>query len=130
VWTVLKNQITGRFSPAEARVLCYALGPLSGPLMLHIRRYGAVWSVRFHAFHSLLMAFTWGLTWVVLRISEAISPSWFLATCVRQLRFAANLLFLLIWLTLLVTAYGGGRCAAVPLVHRLAVRLARRSAPV
>ncbi len=115
-----------RFIPdAAARVFCYVLGPVSASLMLWFRQYGAVWSIRFHAFHSLLMAGLWALSWSALRAIEEFFP-WFLSTTIRELRFAMNLGFLLVWAFLLATAYGGGRCATVPVVHGFAVRLARR----
>jgi uncharacterized membrane protein len=120
-----RDQLTGRYSDAEARVLCYLLGPISGAFVLHFREYAAVWSIRFHAFHSILMAGLWGVVWTALRLIEGISP-WFLGTLARELRFAATLGFVVIWGCLVVTAYQGNRCAAVPLVHAWAVRLARR----
>ncbi len=126
MYTAIRNQITGRISEAEARVLCYVLGPVSGALMIHLRHYGDVWSVRFHAFHSMLMTVVWALTWGILRLIEAISP-WFLSTVTRQFRLAVNLGFIAVWLVLMAAAYGGSRCVIVPFVHRIAVRLARRS---
>src|SRR5512142_201482 len=85
---------------AVARVFCYVLGPFSAALMLRFGRYA--WSVRFHAFHSMLMTSLWALVWTLLRGIEAIFP-WFLSTAIRQLRFAVNLSFLLIWVCLLAT---------------------------
>jgi uncharacterized membrane protein len=118
---------TRRLPDAAARMVCYALGPVSAAWMLYLRQYGAVWSIRFHAFHSILMTGAWALIWSALRGVEAAFP-WFLATTIRELRFATNLAFALIWVFLLATAYGGGRCATIPFVHGLAVRLARRNA--
>lgn len=124
--TTIRDRMKSHFSDAEARVLCYALGPFSGPLVLHFSRYGNIWSVRFHAFHSILMTALWAGAWSALRLIEEISP-WFLATFARQTRFVMNFGFLLVWALLLVTAYRGSRCAIVPFVHSLAVRLARKS---
>jgi len=126
MYTTIRNQITGRISEAEARVLCYVLGPVSGALMIHLGRYGDVWSVRFHAFHSMLMTIVWVLTWGILRLVEEILP-WFPATVTRQFRLAVNLGFIAVWVILMAAAYGGSRCVIVPFVHRIAVRLARRS---
>ncbi len=117
-----------RLPHAAARVLCYVLGPLSAALILRFRQLGGIWSIRFHAFHSVLMSTLWALVWSGLRGIEKLFP-WFLSTTIRELRFVTTLAFALIWVFLLVTAYGGRRCAAVPFVHQLAVRLARRSAP-
>jgi hypothetical protein len=61
----------------------------------------------------------------VLRSAEEISP-WFLATLAREIRFAANLIFLVIWAFLVGAAWRGCRLAVIPWVHELAVRLARR----
>ncbi len=110
---------------AAGRVFCYIFGPLSAAVMLAWRQSSAVWSIRFHAFHSLLMTALWAAMWGALRGLEEVFP-WFLSMSMRQIRFAMNLGFVLIWAFLLVTAYGGGRCATVPFVHSLAVRLARR----
>ena len=124
--TTVCNHLKGRFSDAEARVLCYVLGPLSGLFFLQFRHYCDVWSIRFHAFHSMSMAGAWGAAWGTFRLIEAISP-WFVATLARELRFAMDLGFIVVWAFLLATAYGGGRCAVIPPVHSLAVRLARKS---
>jgi uncharacterized membrane protein len=120
-----RERFAGRYSDAEARVLCYLLGPISGAFILHFREYAVVWSIRFHAFHSILMAGLWGVVWSVLRLIEGVSP-WFLGTLARELRFAATLGFAVIWGCLVVTAYQGDRCAVVPMLHAWAVRLARR----
>jgi len=125
VWAGIRNQSTGRFSDAQARLLCYVLGPVSGALMIHSNRYGAIWSIRFHAFHSILMTAFWAVAWGTLRLVEEISP-WLLGVIARELRFAANLAFVLMWAALLITAYEGTRCAIVPPLHGLAVRLARK----
>jgi uncharacterized membrane protein len=120
------SQLTRRLSDSVACVLCYVLVPISGAFFLYSRRYGDIWSVRFHAFHSTLMAGLWAAAWGTLRLIEGMSP-WFLATLAEELRFVMNLGFILVWVALLVAAYQRGRCATVPLVHILAVRLARKS---
>ena len=122
----LEIPVIRRRGVAAARVFCYLLGPLSALLILRLRTYAEVWSVRFHAFHSVLMTTLWALTWSALRGFEKAFP-WFLSTLLHELRVAVNLSFILIWIFLLATAYGGSRCATVPVVHRLAVRLARKS---
>jgi uncharacterized membrane protein len=106
-------------------MLCYVLGPISSMFMLHSRHYGDIWSVRFHAFHSMLMTGVWAMAWSAFRMIEGISP-WFLATVTREFRFAMNLGFVAAWVLLLAAAYEGRRCAVIPPVHSLAVRLARR----
>lgn len=113
-------------SEAGARVLCYAGGAVSAALMLQLRQYGHVWSIRFHAFHSILITAAWAAIWGALRGIEAVSP-WFLATVAREARFAANLAFVILWVYLLVAAYRGGREVISVSLHNLAVRLARRT---
>lgn len=125
VGTTIPKPVSRR-SEAETRVLCYVLGPISAALILQFRRYGGLWSIRFHAFHSILLTACWAAAWGALRLAEAVSP-WLLATTARQARFAMNLGFLVGWATLVVTAYGGRRCAMIPPVHELAVWLARKS---
>ncbi len=121
----LRNPVSRRLQ-ALARMFCYALGPLSAALILRFRQFGNVWSIRFHAFHSVLLTAAWALVWSALRGAEKILP-WFLSVVVRELRLAVNLSFVLMWVLLVATAYEGRRFAAVPLIHRLAVRLARRT---
>ena len=119
------SQRTRRLADSVACVLCYVLVPVSGAFFLFSRRYGDIWSVRFHAFHSVLMTGVWASAWGALRLIEGISP-WFLATLVKDLRFAMNLDFIVIWAVLLFAAYRQVRCATIPPVHLLAVRLARK----
>jgi uncharacterized membrane protein len=121
----VRDRIRIHLSDGDARVLCYALGPISGALFLRLRQYGGVWSVRFHAFHSILMTGFWALVWSMLRLIEEISP-WFLSTVARELRLVVNLGFLVAWAMLLVSAYDGRRFVIVPFVHELAVRLSRK----
>ncbi|MGH9645809.1 MAG: hypothetical protein ACRD4E_03240 [Bryobacteraceae bacterium] len=94
-------------------------------LFLYSRRYGDIWSVRFHAFHSILMTGLWATAWGTLRLIEGISP-WLLATFVKDLRLVMNLNLIVVWVALLVAAYRQIRCATIPPVHILAVRLARK----
>ena len=68
------------------------------------------------------------MAWGTLRLIEGISP-WFVALLVKELRFAMNLGFIVIWAALLIAAYQQIRCATVPPLHILAVRLARKSEP-
>jgi uncharacterized membrane protein len=123
--SALRND-AGRLSEAEARLLCYLLGPVSSAWVLHLRRYSSVWSVRFHAFHSLLMSGVWVACWGTLSLIEQITP-WFFSALIREVRFAMDLCFLLGWLLLLASAYQGERCAILPLIHGLSVRLARKT---
>lgn len=74
----------------------------------------------------MLMTALWVVSWGILRLIEAISP-WFLGMLARELRFVMNLYFILGWAVLLVAAYQGGRCALVPFIHSLSVKLARKS---
>lgn len=119
------SQLTRRLSDSVACVLCYVLVPISGAFFLFSRRYGDVWPVRFHAFHSTLMTGLWAAAWGTLRLIEGISP-WFTAMLVRELRLVMNLGFIVVWAVLLVAAYRQIRCATIPQVHILAVRLARK----
>lgn len=123
--STLRTSLEGRFTAAQARLLCYVLGPLSGLLMLHAREYAAVWSIRFHALHSILMGAAWVTAWSALRIAEAIFP-WFLSTVADELQFALHFFGVTVWVCLMAAAYHGWRCAAIPVIHQWSVRLARR----
>jgi uncharacterized membrane protein len=116
-----------RRTVAPIRLLCYLLGPFAFMLLPLFRRYGHAFGVRFHAFHSMLMSGVWASVVGALRLVEHISP-WFLSTVAKHTRFAMNLWFVLLWLFLLVTAYTGSRVVIIPSVHRLAMRLARKTA--
>ena len=120
----LRNYLTGRWSEAQADVLCYLFGPISSALML-VSRHGQLWSVRFHAVHSMVLTALWAAGWGALRLTEELTP-WFLSTVLRELRFAMNLGFLFLWVCLLIAAYLRVRCAIVPVLHSMSVRLARR----
>lgn len=109
---------------APIRLLCY-LVPGSGALLLAFRRYGDIFSIRFHAIHSMLMGGVWMLTWGALRVVEQFSP-WFLGVLAREMRFVFNFWFLMLWGWLLLTAFDGGQSIDVPLLRQLAVRLARK----
>lgn len=119
----IRNQAAGRFSDAEARTLCYVLGPVTGAMFLRYRP--EPWPVRFHAIYSILMSAFGVLAWAALGVAEALSP-WFLGVVVRELRFAFELGFLLTWVLLLVSAYQGSRFAMIPTLHGPTVRIARR----
>lgn len=123
----MQAQGSNRFSRGAARALCYILGPISVPLILHLRRHSVFWAARFHAFHATLLGASWGAGWGVLRLIEHVAPSWFLSTIFRELRFILNLSFLIIWACLLVTAYTGTRNAVIPILHDFAGRLTRKS---
>lgn len=123
LWMAVRDQAAGRFSDAEARTLCYVLGPVSGAMFLRYRPES--WPVRFHAIYSILMSAFGVLAWAALGAAEALSP-WFLGVVVRELRLAFELSFLLIWVLLLVSAYQGSRFAMIPALHGLTVRIARR----
>lgn len=110
------------------RVFCYALGPLSAALILRFRHSADIWSIRFHAFHSILLTTVGAALWGALRTAEHLAP-WFLSVLLRELRFAMTLGFLVAWAFILITAWGGRRCATVPWIHEWAVRLARRTEP-
>ncbi len=115
-------------SEAEARVFCYACGAFSGALMLGFREYSRMWSVRFHAFHSILLTAAWGAVWTALRAAEAAAP-WFLGLVARETRLLLDLSFVMAWLFLLFAAYSGGREIISVHLHALAVRLARKAEP-
>ncbi len=110
---------------AVARLFCYLLGPVSASLVLLLPRYNIVWSLRFHAYHSLFLSMLWVAVWGALRAAEKLLP-WFMAVLMREFRLILNLGFGLAWILLVITAYRGVRCAAVPFVHRLAIRFAHR----
>jgi uncharacterized membrane protein len=110
---------------APLRLLCYVLGPFAITLLLFFRRYGHVFSIRFHAFHSMLMTAVWAGSWGTLRLVEHIAP-WFTGVLAKEMRFAMSLGFLILWVWLLAAAFYGGPCIIIPFVHRLAVRLARK----
>jgi uncharacterized membrane protein len=109
---------------APIRLLCYVL-PGSGALFLALPRYADVFSIRFHAIHSLLVAAAWGITWGALRLFEHISP-WFLSVLAREARFVFNIWFLILWACLLPNAFYGGRSVDIPLLRWVAGRLARK----
>lgn len=110
---------------APLRLLCYVLGPFGITLLLFFRRYGHVFSVRFHAFHSMLMTAVWAVGWGILRLVEHLSP-WFTGMLAKEMRFAMSFGFLILWAWLLAAAFYGGPCIIIPFVHRLAVRLAQK----
>jgi len=110
---------------APIRLLCYVLGPFAITLLLAFRRYGHVFSVRFHAFRSMLMTAVWAVGWGILRLVEQVSP-WFTGIVAKEIRFGMSLGFLILWMWLLAAAFYGGPCIIIPFVHRLAVRLARK----
>jgi uncharacterized membrane protein len=118
--------MTAQISESGARVLCYLLPPASGALLLTSTRFSAVWSIRFHAIHSMLLSAVWVLAWSSLRWIEEICP-WFFGSLISELRFGMNLCCLSGWALLAATAYQGERCAIIPWVHCWAVKLSRRS---
>ncbi len=120
-----RNIQKGRFSRGESRALCYAAGALSGAFFLNFRHHAGDWSIRFHAVHSMLLTAVWAFAWSALRLIESISP-WFLSVLVREIRFAVDLGFVVVWAALLITAYRGSRLALIPFIHSFAVRLGRR----
>lgn len=127
VFTAFRNQITGRFPDGAARLLCYVGGPFSGLLMLCLRNHGRRFAVRFHAFHSMLLAAFWAATALALWVIEESAP-WFLGTIAGEARFAWDFGFLFVWGSLIVAAYRGIPLVIVPPLHRLAGQLARRPA--
>lgn len=110
---------------ASVRVLCYILGPASLALIIAFRRYGHVFSLRFHAFHSFFLSVVWAAAWGGLRLAEHLLP-WFLATVAKEMRLAMNLLFLMVWCSLIFAAFRGYRCVVVSKIERLALRFARK----
>jgi|GEM_PF-2079923 len=116
-----------RFTERELRVACYLLGPLMA-LPIFLRR-SEFWSVRFHAAHSLLTSAFCAASWGVLRVLEHISPTWFLGAVMREARYLVNLIWALLWVALLITAYSGVRFVILPWLHVKAVRFARRYEP-
>lgn len=121
---LIKRSQIEKLSDRDARLLCYALGPLSGALMLrfsHFRREDP--SIRFHAFHSILTGVFWALLWCSLVLLEIISP-WFMGAVLREIQFATNAYFVVIWCILMMTAYRGERFVSIPFLHDMAERFA------
>ena len=127
MYTLPKESRTDPISHREARVFCYVLGPISGVLMLQLRPWSEIWSVRFHAYHSIVTGAFWGLLWLSLQLAESLSPSWLMGAFMREMQFLTNFCFIIVWGLLMVTAYWGERFVSFPFLHQLAVRLARHS---
>ncbi|HVZ19521.1 MAG TPA: hypothetical protein VG871_00585 [Vicinamibacterales bacterium] len=112
-------------SDGTARLLCYVCPPFAGALLLTSRHNGHLWSIRFHAVHSMLLAAMTAVAIGTLHVVEAVSP-WFVRVLAKDVRWGADLAFAIAWGVLMWTAYDGTRCAVVPSVHMWAVKLARR----
>lgn len=110
-----------------ARLACYLLGPLSGALILLGRRTSMLWSVRFHAWNSILLGALWAAAWLLAESLETVAPSWFSRTVASELQFLLNASFALVWGLQALSAYRGERFVPIPAVHDLASRLAHRS---
>src|SRR5579883_2415513 len=87
--THVRDHSAGRCSEAQARLLCYLLGPFSAGIFLHFPPYGNIWSIRFHAFHSALMTAVWGLAWGLLRLLEQVCPLFLRMLAGRTLQLMA-----------------------------------------
>lgn len=111
------------------RVWCYLLGPFSAAFILKMRRYAGIPAVRYHAFHSLLVAAVWALVSVTLWAAESVSP-WFLGTLLRETRLMFNLVFAGIWAGLVVAAYRGWNFTVLQSLENWARRWAARTQPV
>lgn len=113
---------------ADVRAWCYLLGPFSAAVILKMRRYASQPAIRFHAYHSILVATVWALVYTALWVAESASP-WFLGTLLREARFAANLIFAGIWGGLVVAAFRGWRFTVIPALEKQAWRWAARTHP-
>ena len=111
------------------RAWCYLLGPLSAAFILKMRPYAGVPAIRFHAYHSLLMATVWALVSATLWSAESVSP-WFLGTLLRETRFMFNLVFAGIWAGLVLAAYRGWNFTVLRSLEHRAWRWAARAQPV
>ncbi len=123
--SLIHSALARRVSDPVARALCYLLGPVSGAFFANVPTYNHIWSIRFHAIHSIVLSGASASLWLTLRGLAKISP-WFLGTVLRELAFVTILASLLSWVALMATAYGGGRLVIVPFLHEMAVKLARR----
>lgn len=106
-------------------VLCYAFAPIAGIYVLLYSPLRHTWMVRFHACHSILMSSVFVAGWLVLDITEELLP-WFVGGIVREVRVAAALGSIPVWILAMVAAYRRYRFAPIPWLHELAVKMARR----
>ena len=111
-------------SVALAGALCYALGPAGALYFLKFSSHRHVWSVRLHSCHSLLMSVLFLAGWIFLTAAEAALP-WFTSALVREIRVCAMLGAIPVWLLAAIAAIRGDQFVAIPMLHELAVRLAR-----
>ena len=111
------------------RAWCYLLGPVSAAFILKMRRYAGIPTVRFHAFHSMLVAAVWAMVSLTLWAAESVSP-WFLGTLLRETRFMFNLVFAGIWGGLVIAAYRGWSFTIFRSLEQQARRWALRTQPV
>ena len=103
---------------------CYALGPMSGLYFLLLSVHRHIWPVRFHAVHSLLLSGVFVAGWLTVTAAEAACP-WFTASLVREFRIVAMIGAVPVWILAMYSALRGYRFSPIPLVHELAVKLAR-----
>jgi uncharacterized membrane protein len=111
-------------SVALAGALCYALGPAGALYFLKYSSHRHTWSVRLHACHSLVMSGLFLTGCFFLMAAEAALP-WFTSTLVREMRVCAMLGSIPVWLLASISAFRGYRFVAIPILHELAVKLAR-----
>jgi uncharacterized membrane protein len=110
-----------------ARAACYLLGPLSGAFVLLHATVSSAWSVRFHAWNSILLGALWAAAWLATELLEVSAPSWFSGTLLGEIQFLLNVLFATVWLLQMLAAYTGDRFVPVPFLHQKSVRLTRRT---
>lgn len=109
---------------ALAGALCYALGPAGALYFLKFSPHRHIWPVRLHACHSLLMTGLFLAGWLFLTAAEAVLP-WFTSVVVREIRVCAMLGAVPVWLLAAISAFRGYRFVAIPILHEMAVKLAR-----
>lgn len=120
----LHHRAPWAFSAPVCGALSYALGPASALYFLLLSLHKHVWIVRFHAIHSLLLSSVFVAGWLTLTTAEALFP-WFTATLVREFRIVAMIGAVPVWMMAMISALKGYRFAPIPIIHELAVKLAR-----
>ena len=87
--------------------------------------YRNIWMVRFHACHSLLLSSVFVAGWLLLSIAQVLTP-WFYSTIFQEIRLVGMLGSCPVWVMAMIAAYRGDRFTAIPVIHELAVKFARR----
>ena len=105
-----------------ASALCYALGLISGGVLLLIAPYNQIKSVRFQAFQAIFFH----LAWIVLIIAQTLLSlflPWSLSVILSLFSFVIWLGGLVLWILLMVKAYNNERFK-LPIIGDLAEKQA------